>query len=114
MKRGNKRKFGREAIQRKALYKALATALIENKKIKTTEAKAKSLSTFIQKLVTKAKKGDLASRRLLSSDIGVKAVKKLVDEIAPQYKERHGGYVRITRLGRRTSDGSPMALVEFV
>ena len=114
MKRGNKRKFGREKQQRKALFKALATALIDNGKIKTTEAKAKSLSVFIQKLVTKAKKGGLAVRRDLSSDIGVKAVKKLVDEIAPNYKERKGGYVRVVRLGRRMSDGSPMALIEFV
>lgn len=114
MRRGNKRKFGREKVQRKALYKALATALIDNGRIETTHAKAKSLSSFIQKLITKAKKGDLPSRRLILSHLGQKATSKLIKEIAPQFKERVGGYVRVIRLPQRPSDGSPMAIIEFV
>ena len=113
MRRGNKRKFGRETIQRKALYKALATALIDHGKIKTTEAKAKSLSSYIEKLITKSKNGDMASRRLLSQEVGPKSVKKISTEIAPKFKDKNGGYTRIIRLGQRKSDGASMALIEF-
>jgi len=114
MKRSNKRKFGRETIQRKALLKALATALIENEKIKTTQAKAKTLSSFTDRLVTRAKRGDVASRRLLLTKVGSKAVNKLMSEIGPRFKERDGGYTRVIKLGQRQSDGSPMAKIEFV
>jgi len=113
MRRGNKRKFARVKNQRKALYKALATALIEHGRIKTTTAKAKSLSSFTDRLVTKAKKGDLASRKLIRQDIGEKATKKLMSDIGPKFKERNGGYTKVLRLGRRTSDGAEMALIEF-
>jgi large subunit ribosomal protein L17 len=113
MKRGNKKKFGRVRNQRKALYKALATALIERKKIKTTKTKAKALSPFTDKLITKAKKNDIASRRILSRYLGQKAVKILINDIGPQFKERKGGYTRITKLGRRLSDGSEMAIIEL-
>ena len=74
MRRGKFRKFGRQKNQRKALYKALATALIEHGRIKTTVAKSKSLSSFIEKLVTTARKGGLESRRLISEDLGEKSV----------------------------------------
>lgn len=113
MHRGNIRKFGRVRNQRKALYKALATALIEHGKIKTISSKAKSLAKFTDKLVTKAKKGDLASGRLIRHYIGEKATKKLVTEIGPKFKDRNGGYTRVLRLGRRSSDGSEMSIVEF-
>jgi large subunit ribosomal protein L17 len=113
MKRGNKRKFGLKADPRKALMKSLATALIDQGKIKTTRAKAKTLSSFADRLVTKAKKADLASRRLLLSDIGAKAVTKLVKEIAPRFSNRSGGYTRVIRMDRRKSDGAEMALIEF-
>ena len=113
MKRGNKRKFGRVSNQRTVLYKALATALIENGKIKTTQAKAKSLSTYIEKVITKASSSDLTSRKFTLQHVGEKASKKLVSEIAPRFKEKRGGYTRITRLGQRRSDGAPMALIEF-
>jgi large subunit ribosomal protein L17 len=115
MKKRNKiRKFGRGKDQRKALLKALATALIFEEKIKTTEAKAKTLSKFAEKVITKAKKGGIPARRLLARVFSDKAVKKLVDEIGPKYKERQGGYTRIIKLGARKSDSAKMAIIELV
>lgn len=113
MRRGKLRKFGREKAQREALYKSLATALIDHGKIKTTSAKAKSLSSFADKLITTAKKSDMASRRELARIFHTKTVKKLMDEIAPRFGDRKGGYTRVIRLGQRKSDGSPMSIVEF-
>src|SRR3989338_8412730 len=114
MRRGKDRKLGRESGQREALYKSLATALIDHGKIKTTSAKAKSLSSFADKLVTTAKKQNLASRRELAMTFHPKIVKKLVDEIAPRFSDRQGGYTRVVRLGQRKSDGSLMSIIEFV
>lgn len=113
MRRGKHRKFGRESRLREVLFRSLATALIDHGKIKTTEARAKVLSSHVSKLITKAKKHDLASRRLLTKELGQKAVKKLIAEISPQLESRKGGYTRITKLGQRRSDGAPMALIEF-
>jgi large subunit ribosomal protein L17 len=114
MKRGTVRKFGREHGVRAALLKSLATALIEHGKITTTHARAKTTSQYVDKLITRAKKQDIASRRLLVVTFGPKAVKKLMDDIAPKYKDRNGGYTRVVRMERRMSDGSPMAILEFV
>lgn len=114
MKRGNKKKFGLERNQRKALYKSLATALIDNGRIKTTVVKAKSLSSFMDKAVTGAKRQSLAARRKLNTQLGVKAASKLFKEIAPGLKDRNGGYTRVIKLGQRKSDGAPMALIEFL
>lgn len=109
------RKFGRISVQRKALMKSLATNFIIAGKITTTEAKAKELRPYAEKLVTTGKAGTISARRLLTSRIGnPKAVKKLVDEIAPKYKERAGGYTRVVKLGHREGDGSPLASIEFV
>lgn len=113
MRRGKQRKFGRKNKQRKALQKSLATALIDHGKIKTTSAKAKSLSSFADKLVTKAKKKDLASTKELLKTLHPKIVKKLTNEIAPRFADRNGGYTRIIRLGQRKSDGAEMSLIEF-
>ncbi len=113
MRRGSHRKFGRERNQRRALYKALATALIEHGKVKTTTAKAKSLSIFVDKLVTKAKRGDMASRRLVGQDIGEKATGKLFSDVGPKFKDRSGGYTKVLKLGRRLSDGAEMSIIEF-
>lgn len=113
MRRGKQRKFGRVAGQRVVLYKALATALIEHGKIKTTEAKAKSLTSYVAKLITTAKKGDLTARRLLLTHIGEKAARKLMTDVAPTMSDRNGGYTRIMKLGQRRSDSASMVLIEF-
>lgn len=113
MKRGKNRKFGRKRAQRRALYKSLASALIDHGKIKTTSAKAKSLSAFADKLITTAKKQNLASQRELARTFHPKTVKKLIDNIAPRFSEKKGGYTRVIRLGQRKSDGSPMSIIEF-
>lgn len=108
------RKFGRKKNQRQALMKSLARSLVLKRKIKTTEAKAKELRPYTEKLITLGKKETLAARRLLISRVGDDAAKKIVVTLVPEYKERKGGYLRITKMVRRTSDGSPMAVIEFV
>ncbi|MDD5569300.1 MAG: 50S ribosomal protein L17 [Candidatus Pacebacteria bacterium] len=108
------RKLHRERDQRKALLKTMSTSLILKGKIKTTQAKAKELSKFIEKKITKAKKGDLAARRYLAQFFSAQAVKKLVGEIAPKYIERKGGYTRVIKAGQRKSDSSQMAIIELV
>jgi large subunit ribosomal protein L17 len=114
MKRGNKRVFGREMQQRKAFIKSLLTALVSHGRIRTTVARAKTLKTEADKAVTSAKRGTLASRRLLLRRVGSVAAAKLAKDIAPKFADRHGGYTRVIRLGQRMSDGSEMALIEFV
>ncbi len=113
-KRKKGRKFNRESGQRKALLKSLAGALILKEKIKTTEAKAKEVSSYVEKIITIAKKGDLASRRRLAQLFPQSIVKKTMDEIAKRYQARKGGYTRVIKLGQRTSDGAEMALIEFI
>lgn len=116
MKHLNKnRKLGRKRGPRRALLKSLIHNLINSKKIKTTEAKAKEMRPLIEKLITRARKNSIANRRLvfqkLASD---NDVKKMFDEIAPKYKERQGGYVRIIKTTPRKSDVAKMAFIEFV
>jgi large subunit ribosomal protein L17 len=108
------RKFGRPKNQRQALLKSLAYSLVVKGKIKTTEAKAKELRPYVEKLVTFGKKETLASRRELDARVGKIAAKKIVTTLSPQFKDRKGGYTRITKMIRRKSDGSPMATIEFV
>lgn len=112
----NKRKFGRSKNQKKALVNSLALNLIVREKIKTTEPKAKELRPFIEKLVTKAKSGDMATRKVVVSKLTnrKKEVKKLFEVIAPRYKDKNGGYTRVLKLGVRKSDGAKMAQIEFV
>lgn len=117
MRHGRKnRKFGRKANVRRGFIRSLAVAMITYGKIKTTEARAKELRPYIEKMITKAKSADIAARRLIRSRLGNQETlaNKLVDEIAPQYAERAGGYTRITKLPRRAGDASPMAIIEFV
>lgn len=92
----------------------MATSLILRGKIKTTEAKAKELSPFIEKKITKAKKGGVATLRYLRTFFSEKTAKKLMEEIAPKYQERKGGYTRIVRTGKRKSDSSKMAIIELI
>lgn len=109
-----KRKFGREKNQRVALMKSLAYALTLKEKIVTTEAKAKSLRPMVEKLITLGKKQTPASRRLLETRVGKQAGKKIATDLAVRYKERAGGYTRITKMVRRVSDGAPQAVIELV
>jgi len=110
------RKFGRDKTQKRALLNSLALNLIVREKIKTTEPKAKELRPFIEKLITQAKKGDLATRRLIIAKLSNRRqeVKKLFDIIAPKYVDKKGGYTRVLKLGARKSDGAKMVVIEFV
>lgn len=109
------RKFGRERDQRRALMKGLATSLVEYGSIETTLPKAKELVRYIEKLITKAKKGDLANRRQVIAKLSTQtAAFKLVDEIAPQLTGRTSGHVRVERTRLRVGDGAEMARISFV
>lgn len=109
------RKLSRERDQRLALVKGLATSLVMHGKIETTLPKAKELVRYIEKVITKAKKGDLANRRRVIAALSTKeAAFKLVDEIAPQLKGRISGHVRVERTRLRVGDGAQMATIAFV
>jgi len=109
------RKLGRKTGNRKALLMNLACQLITHKKIKTTDSKAKELRSFIEPLITLAKKNNLHSRRLVIKKIPKKnIVRVLFEEIAPVFSERPGGYTRITKLGHRDNDRAPVSIIEFV
>ena len=109
------RKLGRERDQRRALLKGLATSLVMEESIETTLPKAKELVRYIEKLITKAKKGNLANRRVVIAGLSTQvAAVKLVDQIAPQLTGRTSGHVRVERTRLRVGDGAQMAIVEFV
>ncbi len=109
------RKFGRERDRRRALLKGLATSLVMEERIETTLPKAKELVRYIEKLITKAKKGDLANRRAVIAGLSTQiAAVKLVDQIAPQLTGRTSGHVRVERTRLRVGDGAQMAVIEFV
>ena len=113
-KRKKSRKLSRKRNQRKALLRNLARELFLKEKIRLTEAKAKEVSIFAEKQIQKAKISSLHSKKLLAGKFSPEIVKKLVNEIAPRYKERKGGYTRIIKLGQRKADGAKMAIVELV
>lgn len=108
------RKFGRPADARKAMMRSLAQALVIREKIQTTEAKAKELRPFVEKLITRSKTSTIATRRFLITQLGDEGAAKLLDTVGPKFKERAGGYTRITKLPVRMSDASRMAQIEFV
>ena len=109
------KKFGRTMEHRKMLMKSLVTNLILAESIKTTLPKAKEARKDAEKMVTIAKKGDLAARRLASSRLTEpKAVQKLFAEIAPAMKDRQGGYTRIVKLGARKGDAAEMCILQWV
>ncbi len=108
------RKFGRVRKVRSGLMKSLALSLLTKGKILTTEAKAKELRPFVEKLVTVGRSETIASRRNLVSSVGSIGAQKIIKDISPKYSDRAGGYTRITKLPQRISDGSPMAVIEFV
>ena len=109
------RKLGRKVGNRKALLRNLACQLILHKKIKTTDPKAKELRSFIEPLITLAKKDSVHARRLVIKKIPKKdVVRILFEEIAPLFSTRPGGYTRITKLGQRDNDRAPVSIIEFV
>ena len=109
------RKLGRKVGNRRALLMNLACQLIVHRKIKTTDPKAKELRSYIEPLITLAKKNSLHSRRLVIKKIPKKnIVRILFEEIAPVFSNRPGGYTRITKLGYRDNDRAPVSVIEFV
>jgi large subunit ribosomal protein L17 len=108
-------KIGRSSAHRKAMLANMVSSLIEHGEIRTTITKAKEARRVADKMVTLGKKGDLHRRRLAVSKLRDKtAVKKLFDEVAPQYTERNGGYTRIIKLSRRLGDAAEMCILQFV
>lgn len=109
------RKLGRKVGNRRALLMNLSYQLIKYKRIKTTDTKAKELRTFIEPLITLAKKNDLHSRRMVIRKLPNKnIVRTLFEQIAPIYAQRPGGYTRIIKLGYRDNDRAPVSIIEFV
>jgi large subunit ribosomal protein L17 len=108
------RKLNRTSAHRKALFRNLVLALVKHERIKTTDAKAKELRRYADRMVTLGKRGDLAARRLAFAFMQSRdAVKRLFDEIAPRFKERNGGYTRVVKFGFRRGDAAPLSIVEF-
>jgi len=109
------RKFGRERDQRRALLKGLATSLVEHGQIETTLQKAKDVRPYVEKLVTKAKRGSLADRRHIIARLStIPAAHKLVDDVAPRLGGRNSGYLRIKRTTLRRGDLAQLASISFV
>lgn len=109
------RKLGRTTAHRKAMLANMSAALVKHEQIITTLPKAKELRPFVEKLVTLGKKGGLANyRRAISIMRDETQAKKIFDVLAPRYKERQGGYIRVLKAGFRYGDAAPMAVIEFV
>ena len=107
-------KLGRTSQHRDSMLANLVLSLIEHKRITTTVAKAKAMRPLAEKIISLGKRGDLSARRLAVAQLGnKKAVTKLFSEIAPLFKSRNGGFTRIIKIGYRTGDAAPMALIEF-
>jgi large subunit ribosomal protein L17 len=108
-------RFGGSPSHDRLIMANLATDLFMHEKLTTTQAKAKALRPYAEKLITKARKGDLHARRVVLKKIHDKAaVAKLFEDVAPRYEDRQGGYVRITKLGPRRGDGAEEAIIELV
>ncbi|MFC7290087.1 50S ribosomal protein L17 [Hirschia litorea] len=109
------RKLNRTSEHRKAMFANMAASLVQHEQISTTLPKAKELRSFVDKLVTLSKKGDLAARRQAISKMRDKEqVQKLFDVLAERYKDRNGGYTRVLKAGYRYGDNAPMAVIELV
>jgi large subunit ribosomal protein L17 len=109
------RKLSRTSAHRKALFRNMVTSLLDREQVQTTDAKAKALRPFVDRMITLGKRGTLHARRqalafIRSEDV----VKKLFDDVAQRFKERPGGYTRIVKLGVRHGDAAPMSLIELV
>ena len=109
------RKLGRATAHRTAMLRAMVTFLLENGKIETTVTRAKEVSSLAEKMITIAKESNLPNKRLALSFVTKEdVVYKLFNEIAPKYKDRNGGYTRVTKLGPRRGDAAEMAIIELV
>ncbi len=110
------RKLGRRPDHRSSMLRNLSVSLIESERIETTVTRAKEVRRVVERLVTYAKRGDLHGRRLVLAALGNNqdAATKLVDDIAPRYDKRAGGYTRVLKTGFRRGDAAPTALIEFV
>ena len=109
------RKLQRTSAHRIAMFRNMSASLIKHEQITTTVAKAKELRPYVEKLVTLAKRGGLANRRLANARLlDDTQLKKLFDVLAERYKDRNGGYTRIIKAGIRASDAAPIAIIEFV
>lgn len=107
--------LGRSATARNAMLRDLATSVIVYEKVRTTFVKAKTVRPVVERLITKAKKGDLAARRQLIAYFTTdQPVNKLMDVLGPRFIDRKGGYTRITKLGTRQGDAAEVAVIEFV
>jgi large subunit ribosomal protein L17 len=110
-----KKKLATSASHRSALLRNLAAQIVQYRRVKTTEAKAKAVKPVIEKLITLGKRGDLHARRQALAILGKRdLVHKVFTEIAPQYEDRNGGYTRILKLGPRAGDAAPMVFIELV
>lgn len=116
-------KLGRNKSARRALFRDLATDLIINERIETTEAKAKELRPIVEKMVTLAKRGDLHARRqaatfirneMVDEEGSQNAIQKLFGSLGPRFADRQGGYTRILKMGPRKGDNAERAIIEFV
>ena len=110
---GKGRIFGRKTGQRRALMKSLSSSFFALGKIKTTQAKAKEMRPYVEKMITRAKSPTLANRRVLADTFSQRTVKQIIDHAARQ-STRPGGYTRITKLARRPGDAAEMAVIELV
>ena len=109
------RKLGRTSDQRRAMLRAMTTYLLENGQIKTTFARAKEVAPMAEKMITLAKKNDLASyRQVLSYVTKEDVAKKLFQEIGPKYADRNGGYTRVLKMGPRRGDAAALAIIQLV
>jgi len=109
------RQLNRNSSHRKAMFKNMANSLIDHEVIRTTVPKAKELRRFVEPIITASKTDSIAKRRVIFSRLRDRdSVTKLFNELAPRYKDRPGGYLRILKCGFRTGDAAPMAYVELV
>ena len=109
------KKLGRTKPHRDSMLSNMAMSLIQHRMIKTTEAKAKALRPVVDRLISTAKKGTLASKRQVAQTIHVKEVfKKFYDEVVPQFSDRESGFTRVMKLGVRRGDGAPLSVVELL
>lgn len=108
------RQLKRDTNERKALFKGLASSLVIHERIQTTEEKAKAVKPLVEKLVTRARMGDSQAHSLLQPYLNAEALKKMLSDIGPRFKNRPGGYTRIIKMGTRLQDNASVVILEWV